>query len=74
MTPHTSARRSKMTIGDGGRGFILPTGEAVAVVIPYRQFTFYPLSILYPLFLLNRRHILGPGQIDPPVYIDQRIN
>jgi hypothetical protein len=74
MNPHTSARRSKMTIGDGGGGFILPSGEAVSVVIPYRQFTLYPLFILYPLFLPNRRYILDSGQIKPSVYIDQRTN
>jgi hypothetical protein len=61
MNPPTGIRRSKMTTGDRGRGFILTTGEAGPMVIPYRQFTLDTLSILYPLFSLNRRFILNTG-------------
>lgn len=73
MNPRTGIRRSKMTTGNRGRGFILTTGEAVPMVIPYRQFTLDILSMLYPLFFLNRRCILSTGQIDPSVYIEHRI-
>jgi hypothetical protein len=43
------------------------------MVIPYRQFILDTLSILYPLFFLNRRFILNLGQIDPSVHIESRI-
>ena len=73
MNPRTGIRRSKMTIGDGGRRFILTTGEARPRVILYRQFTLDTLSILYPLFLLNRRFILVTGQTSPSVHNDHGI-
>ena len=73
MNPRTGIRRSKMTTGDRGRRFILTTGEARPRVISYRQFTLDTLSILYPLFLLNRRFILITGQIDPSVHIEHGI-
>jgi hypothetical protein len=73
MNPRACIRRSKMTIGDWGRGVILTTGEAVRRIIPCRQFTLDTLPILYPLFSLNRRCILNTGQIDPSVHIEHRI-
>jgi hypothetical protein len=73
MNPRTGIRRSKMTTGDRGTRFILTTGGARPRVISYRQFTLDTLSILYPLFLLNRRFILITGQTGPSVHIEQWI-
>ena len=73
MNPRTSIRRSKMTTGNRGRRFILTTEEAIPRVISYRQFILDTLSILYPLFLLNRQLMLIPGQIDPSVQIEPGI-
>ena len=72
MTPPTSICRSKMTTGNWGRGFILTTGEARSMVIPHRQSTLDTLSILYPLFVLDRRFILNTDQISLSIRIEHR--
>jgi hypothetical protein len=72
MNPPSGICRSKMTTGDRGRGLILTTAEAGPMVIPHRQSALDTLSILYPLFVLDRRFKLNTGQIDPSIHIEHR--